>query len=285
MTIRTPPAWGYDRLKDAFGAVGSAAPDEYWGARRAGVPAVRRIGFDALGRALAAGAREFAANRSDVIFLCVIYPLAGLVFGAMAASGGLLHLLFPLASGFAIVGPFAAIGLYELSRRREAGRDVTWLDALGVIRSPGIGRMTLLGAMLMLILALWLVTAQAIYDLTLGPLPPDSIAGFARTLWATEAGHALVIAGTAAGAVFAAAAFLVSVVSFPVLLDRDVGLETAVTTSLRVVRANPGPMLGWAAIVTGGLVLGSLPLLVGLCVVLPVLGHATWHLYREVVAD
>ncbi len=284
MLIRTPPAWGYDRLKDAFGAVGSAAPDEYWAQRKAGVPEVRRIGYDALGRALAAGLRDFGANRTDVIFLCVIYPLAGLVFGAMAASGGLLHLVFPLASGFAIVGPFAAIGLYELSRRREAGHEVTWLDALGVIRSPGLGRMALLGAMLMLILALWLVTAQAIYDVTLGPEPPASIAAFARALWSTEAGHALVIAGTAAGAVFAVASFLVSVVSFPVLLDRDVGLETAVTTSLRVVRANPGPMLAWAAIITAGLVLGSLPLLVGLCVVVPVLGHATWHLYREVVA-
>jgi len=284
MLIRSPPAWGYDRLKEALGSVGSAEPDEYWAHRATGVPEVRRIGYAALGRALSAGIADFGANRTDVIFLCVIYPVAGLLFGTMAASGGLLHLLFPLASGFAIVGPFAAIGLYELSRRRETGRNVTWLDALGVLRSPAIGRMTMLGAMLMLILALWLETAMLIYDATLGPEPPASLAAFANALLSTDAGHVLILAGTAAGAVFAAAAYLVSVVSFPVLLDRDVGLETAVTTSLRVVRANPGPMLAWAAIVTGGLVLGSLPALVGLAVVLPVLGHATWHLYREVVA-
>ncbi len=287
MAIRMPPVWGFDKLRDAFGAIGTATPEDYWSidARERAAPRVRRIGLVDLWQALGLGWRDFVENRTDVLFLCIIYPVAGLIFAEMAAGSGMLHLIFPAASGFALVGPIAAIGLYEISRRRAAGQSVTWLDGFGVLRSPAIGAIALLGVMLLLILGLWLVTAQAIYDATLGPEPPVSLAAFADSLIGQAAGRTLIVTGVAAGAGYAAIAFVLTVVSFPVLLDRNVDMATAVRTSLEVVRVNPGPMIAWAAIVVAGLVLGSLPLLVGLAVVLPVLGHASWHLYRAVVAD
>jgi uncharacterized membrane protein len=287
MTIQSPPGWGVDQIRLAVGAVGSATPAEYWhtSTDRSAVPAVRRIGIADLRIALTRGLEDFKANRTDVIFLCVIYPVVGLVLGRLASGYGLLPLLFPLASGFALVGPVAAIGLNEMSRRREAGETVRWVDAFGVLRAPSIGAIALLSLLLVGIFLLWLVAAQVIYVATLGPAAPISAAAFARDVVGTSAGWALIAIGVGAGFLFAALVLAISVVSFPLLLDRDVGINTAVWTSVRVVAMNPGMMALWGAIVVVGLVLGSIPALVGLAVVMPVLGHATWHLYRRVIAD
>jgi uncharacterized membrane protein len=129
----------------------------------------------------------------------------------------------------------------------------------------------------------WLVAAEAIYEATLGPEPPVSIGSFVRDVFTTSAGWTLIVAGCGVGFLFAVLVLVISIVSFPLLLDRDVGLGTAVWTSVRVVIANPGPMAAWGLIVAGGLLIGSIPLFLGLIIVMPVLGHATWHLYREVV--
>ena len=180
-------------------------------------------------------------------------------------------------------GPLAAVGLNEMSRRREQGISVTWVDAFGVLRSPAIGAIALLGLLLAEIFLLWLLAAQAIYDLTLGPEPPASLGMFVRDVFTTGAGWALIVVGIGVGFLFAVAVLAISVVSFPMLLDRNVGLDTAVGTSIRAVVANPRTMAIWGLIVAVGLVIGSVPFLLGLAVVLPVLGHATWHLYRRVV--
>jgi uncharacterized membrane protein len=132
---------------------------------------------------------------------------------------------------------------------------------------------------------MWLGAAMAIYTLTLGPEPPASLVSFARTVFTTEAGWALMILGVGVGFLFAVLVLAISVVSFPLLLDREVGLKAAVATSVRAVMANPGPMALWGLIVAGGLVAGSIPLFLGLIIVMPVLGHATWHLYRRVVGQ
>ena len=285
MTIRNPIEWATDQIKLAGWAVGSAS--------RAGIaaeqdletalPEVRRIGVDDLKDALARGFDDFAAYRTDVIFLCVVYPVIGLVLGRLAFGYGMLPLLFPLASGFALVGPFAAIGLYEMSRRREQGGHVAWPDAFGVIGSRSFGAIVVLGLLLVVIFLLWLIAAESIYELTLGPEPPVSVGSFARDVFTTGAGWTMIVVGVGVGFLFALLVLVISVVSFPLLLDRDVGLGMAVWTSVRAVIVNPGPMAVWGLIVAGGLVVGSIPLFVGLIIIMPVLGHATWHLYRKVV--
>jgi uncharacterized membrane protein len=286
MIIQSPLAWMGDRLNRARLTVGSADREQYWPAQasQTGPVTVRRIGLGDLRTALARGLDDFAANRTDVIFLCLLYPLVGLVLGRLASGYGVLPLLFPLASGFALVGPVAAIGLNEMSRRRELGAEVGWADAFGVLRSPSIGAICGLALLLVAIFLLWLVSAETIYAHTLGPQPPASIAAFAHDLCYTPSGWALIIIGVGVGFLFALLVLSISVVAFPMLLDRNVRLETAVWTSVRTVQANPGPMAMWGLLVAAGLVIGSLPGLLGLVVVLPVFGHATWHLYRAVVA-
>jgi len=278
--IRNPVEWGVDQIRvagTAIEALGRHTQD-------APLPAVRRITVSHLRDALACGFDDFAALRSDVAFLCVVYPVVGLVLARLAFGYGLLPLLFPLASGFALIGPVAAVGLYEMSRRREAGADVGWADAFSVFRAPSFGAIVRFGLLLMAIFLIWLNVAIAIYDLTLGPDQPASLAAFAHDLLATERGWTLIVAGIGVGFLFAVFVLAISVVSVPLLLDRDISVTAAVRTSLRAVAMNPGPMALWGFIVAAGLVVGSIPLFLGLIVVMPVLGHATWHLYRKVVA-
>ena len=283
--IRNPIEWGWDKLKGATRALGSGAHAIHGAehAPDATLPAVRRINAAELKDVLARGLADFAAYRTDVIFLCLIYPVLGLVLARLAFGYEMLPLIFPLASGFTLLGPIAAVGLYEMSRRREQGVDISWAQAFGVVRSPAFGAIVVLGLLLLAIFLLWLLAAYVIYEVTLGPQPPASIAAFARDVFTTGAGWALIGLGMGVGFLFALLVLTISVVSFPLLLDRDVGLYTAVATSIRAVRANPGPMAVWGLIVAGGLVVGSIPLLLGLAIVVPVLGHATWHLYRKIV--
>jgi uncharacterized membrane protein len=283
--IQSPFEWGWNRSKVSVSGIGTAAPEEYWpqARPRAGDPAIRRIGIADLRQALSSGVDDFAAHRSDVIFLCVLYPIIGLALGRLAFGYGLLPLLFPLAAGFTLIGPLAAVGLNEMSRRREQGGHVSWMDAFGVLHSPSLVAIAQLGALLLAIFALWLVVADSLYNVTLGPEEPVSISAFAHDVVATEAGWVMIGAGIGIGFLFAVAVLAISVVSFPLLLDRPVSVATALRTSLRAVGANPGTMAAWGLIIAVSLVIGSIPFFLGLIIVLPVLGHATWHLYRRVV--
>jgi uncharacterized membrane protein len=285
MTIRNPIEWTFAQVRDASAAVGSTAraigtiPADVQAAR----PAVRRIDIADLRDVLRAGFADFTASRTDVALLCVIYPVVGLILGRIVFGGGMLHLLFPLASGFALVGPFAAIGLYEMSRQREQGGQVSWAHAFDVFRSPAAGAVGGLGALLVAIFLLWLIAAAVIFNNTLGPKPPESLGLFLQQVLTTGAGWAMIVIGIGVGFLFAVLAMTISVVSFPLLLDRHVSLGSAISTSVRAIGANPLPMAAWGAIVAGALMLGSIPFLLGLLVVVPVLGHATWHLYRKLV--
>lgn len=281
--IRNPAEWGVDQLRTANLAVERAGHSLRSPSRDAARPLVRRIELADLKDVLARGISDFAAYRTDVMVLCVIYPVAGLLLAWLAFGYDLLQLVFPLAFGFALIGPVAAVGLYEISRRREQGIEITWADAFGVVRAPAFGAILVLGLVLLAILLLWLAAAQGVYVMTLGPEPPASLGAFARDVLTTRAGWALVAVGVGVGALFAVLVLTISVVSFPLLLDRNVGLYAAVATSVRAVATNPGPMAVWGLIVAGALAVGSIPLLLGLIVVIPVLGHATWHLYRKVV--
>lgn len=280
-TIRNPVEWSAGQLGAATEHLGSINRAVH--GTEAEEPEVRRIGTDDLRQALRKGLDDFMACRSDVAFIAIVYPLAGAVLVWAFFGYDLLPLLFPAVSGFALVGPVAAVGLYEMSRRRERGEAGGWSDALGVLGSPSFGAIFLLGLALFGIFVLWMITAWGIWSATLGPLPTASIGDFAREILFTGRGWLMAIVGCAVGFLFALVVLAVSVVSFPLLLDRDVGLRVAVVTSLRVTAENPGPVLAWGFVVAAALVLGSIPLFLGLIVVMPVLGHATWHLYRTAV--
>jgi uncharacterized membrane protein len=258
------------------GAIADAEP-------RSAEPVVRPIGLADLRDALSRGLADFKAMPTHLAFLCVIYPVLTLIFARTAAGYEVLPLVFPLLAGYTLIGPLVALGIYELSRRREQGLDVSRWHAFEVLGSPSILAIATLGVVLMAIYFAWLFSAQAIYERYFGSAVPASIAEFARQVFTTPSGWALIIVGNSVGFLFAVVAFTLSVVSFPLLLDRNVGTMTAVGTSVRAVLANPKTMAMWGLVVAGSLLIGSLPFFVGLAIVLPVLGHSTWHLYRKVV--
>jgi uncharacterized membrane protein len=246
-------------------------------------PVIRHITPSDLWQSLVGGWEDFSAMPSHAIFLCVIYPLLGLFLIAVTLGHAMLPLAFPIAAGFALIGPLAAIGLYELSRRREAGLDTSSAHALDVLHSPSLPAIVALGLLLMAFFLIWLAVAQAIYVAFFGYSPPTSIPQFAHDVLTTAAGWKLIVVGTGIGFLFAAAVLTLGAVSFPLLLDRDVGAAVALLTSIRVVLANPVTMALWGLIVAALLFIGSIPFFLGLTVVMPVLGHATWHLYRRAV--
>jgi uncharacterized membrane protein len=243
---------------------------------------VRRIEPKDLKEVLAKGVDDFLAKPSHVVFLGLIYPIFTFLY-ALTFTSNALPLLYPLASGFALIGPFAAIGLYSVSQQRELGQEASWRRALDVLRSPSILSVLALGLVLTVIFLCWLASAQALYEWLFGPSAPESYAEFLDEIFTTSRGWTLIALGNAIGFVFAVVGLSISVVSFPLLLDRDVGAVAAVRASVRAVRANPVTMALWGLIVAALLVGGSLPLFVGLAVVMPILGHSSWHLYRRAV--
>ncbi len=249
------------------------------------LPAIRRIGPRDLREALALGFADFAAMPTHVVFIGLFYPLVALIAGRLVYGYDVLPLLFPVAAGCALLGPFAAIGLYELSRRRERGLDTSWKHAFDVLHSPSFGAIAALGLLLMVIFLVWLGVAKAVYISHFGYAPAASIPGFLHDVLSTPAGWAMIVAGNSAGFLFAILVLSISVVSFPLLLDREVGAAAALLTSVRAVIHNPLTMSLWGLIVALSLLIGALPAFFGLAIVVPVLGHATWHLYRRVVAD
>ena len=246
-------------------------------------PIIRKIGFADLKDAAAKGIDDFLAMPTHVIFLAVIYPVVGLFLARMTFRYDVMPLLFPLAAGFGLIGPFAAIGLYELSRQREKGVDVSWKHLFGVLQCPSLDGIAALGMVLLIVFVIWLATAQWLYQSLFGYGAPESIEQFLSDILTTSEGWILIIAGNGIGFLFAVLVLTISVVSFPLLLDRDVGAIVAMHTSVRAVLRNPLMMAVWGLFVAVTLAIGSLPFFVGLAVVLPVLAHSTWHLYRKVV--
>jgi uncharacterized membrane protein len=246
-------------------------------------PQIRKITIGDLFDALRMGWRDFWRHPSHLAFLFVIYPIAGVLIAFWTVGNSAMHLLYPLATGFALIGPFAALPLYEMSRRQELGLDASWTDCLRVWRSPAAGSIALLGLMMLVILAGWLGAAQALHEQLFGFRAISTLSEFTADILGSAQGWTLIFWGNVIGLAFAALTLAVIVVAFPLLVDRPVGATMAVVTSLRAVRANMVPIAVWGLIVAALLMAGSLPLFVGLAVVLPVLGHATWHLYRKLV--
>lgn len=259
-------AWTNDRLSAESSAAG-----------------IHRITIADLRESLRQGWEDFLAIPTQLVFLCVLYPIVGWVAARAFSGGELLPLLWPLVAGLSLVGPVAAVGLYEISRRREAGEEVSWLTAFAVLRHPNLPNIAILGIMLMAIFVAWIAVAKWIYNMTLGHLPPVSFSELVHASFTTPEGQMLLLLGNGAGFLFALAVLVLTVVSTPMMIDRNVPIGTAIQTSIRACMANPGPMAVWGLIVAVLLFLGCIPAFIGLAVVMPVLGHATWHLYRHVV--
>jgi uncharacterized membrane protein len=287
MTIRNPIEWSGAQFVHVAHAASSLhrSLHHVQDTIHSPMPVIRRITAADVWLSLRQGFSDFEAYRSDVIFLCVTYAAVGLVLARLALGLDLLPLLFPLASGFAIVGPLAAVGLYEMSRLREQGADVSWTNAFDVIKAPAAGSIALLGLLLVAVFLFWLAAAWLVFQHTLGPSMPSSPAAFVHDVFLTGPGQAMIGIGIGTGFLFAVLAMMLSVVSFPLLIDRDVGLDTAIKASFRAVIANPGPMALWGTVVAACLLAGMALAFVGLMVAVPVLGHATWHLYRKLIAD
>ncbi len=238
-----------------------------------------------LRHALVEGWHDFRAAPTQLAFLCVLYPIAALVFGRIATGGALFPLLYPLVSGFALVGPLAAVGLYEISRRREQGLAARWQDAFRVLREPGFSSVATLGVVLLVLFVVWLAAADLIERMTIGGHTIASPGDFLGLVFGTSGGLALILIGNLVGFLFAVVVLSISVFSIPLALDRATPPVDAIRVSLDAVRQNPLVMALWGVIVVAILAVGMIPAFIGLAVAMPVLGHATWHLYRRCVGS
>ena len=246
-------------------------------------PALRHISEQDLRWALAEGWSDFKAKRGDLIFVAVIYPVVGLFAAVVAVNGALLPLFFPLVAGLSILGPAVSFGFYELARRREEGLDSSWWHFLDPLRGPNSKALAALTAILFGLFVAWLFVAWAIYDATLAQLRPNSIGAFVSDLLTSPQGWAMILFGNLAGFCFALATLAISFISFPMVVDKPIDAGTAIRASIRAARENPRVVASWGVRVAGLLILGTLPAFVGLALVLPLLGYATWHLYTRLV--
>lgn len=244
---------------------------------------VRTIGTADLNAALAEGYDDFKAKRGDLLLIGLLYPLVGVITAVAVSGTSILPLLFPLIAGLSLLGPLVATGFYELARRREAGLESSWWHFLDVRKNPSFEAIAVIAIILVAIFIAWLVSAALIYSAFFGAEPPASIGSFFNQVLTTPQGWGMIAVGNLVGFGFAALVLALSVASLPMLIDRKVSAGTAIATSIRAVRANPAAMFRWGVTVAGLLLLGSLPAFLGLAIVLPVLGYATWHLYTKLV--
>ena len=279
-TIGNPLSWSVDAAKGAghyvgsvTGRLGSGDPE------RAALPAVRKIGTEDLRAALREGYADFVACRSDVVFLCLIYPVIGLVLAWAFFSGNLLPLVFPILSGFALVGPVAAVGLYEVSRRLERGEPLDWSGVFGVVLHQSRRQLPSLCAIIVVVFLWWFFLGHMIFALFLGLSTMTNITS-SYEVFLTLNGLTMLAVGTIVGALFALLLYMITVLSLPLLLDREVDFVTAMITSFKYVLAHPVVMLSWALLIAALTFAAMIPWFLGLFLVLPLLGHATWHLYR-----
>jgi len=249
------------------------------------LPDVRTLTMADIMDALRLGIADFNRKPTHYLFLIVTYPILMVLFARTAAGYDILPLLFPIIAGSTLLGPVAACGMYELSRRMEKGMDTTWTHVFDVFKSPSILAILTLGVGLGVIFISWLAAAEWIYATYFGDFIPDTISGFLQAVFMTSAGWGLILVGTGTGFMFAVLVLMISVISFPYLLDHKSGPAIAVAISVKAVLANPVPMAAWGFIVAMGLLIGAIPAFLGLAVVMPVLGHATWHLYRKAVVS
>lgn len=251
--------------------------------RRAHEPVVRAITQDGVRAALSEGLSDFRAAPQFGLFFGAVYALGGMALVLLTVYTGMGYLAYPLAAGFALVGPFIAVGLYEVSRRRETGEPLAFGPVLGVVFGQSKRELGWMAFVTLFVMIMWMYQVRLLLAIILGFQSFATLGDFLTVVFTTPEGLLFLAIGNVVGALLAAALFSLTVVSFPLLLDRDVDFITAMITSVKAVLMSPKPMLGWAAFIVATLILAIVPFFLGLLIVLPTLGHATWRLYRRVV--
>lgn len=247
-----------------------------------GVPPLGRVTFAMLGEALRRGWADLKRAPFFGIIFAMVYILVGLIFALITLSTGKSYWLVFAAVGFPLVGPFAAVGLYEVSRRIERGEPLDIYQIFGVIAKQSKRQLPSICAIILFMFLFWFFIAHMIFALFMGLSTMTNVSSSFDVYWTPE-GMTMLAVGTVVGAGFALLLYMITVISLPLLLDREVDFVTAMITSFQTVVANPLPMLVWGAFIAVITFFAMVPWFLGLLVVLPVLGHATWHLYDQIV--
>lgn len=243
----------------------------------------RKIDIGDLKHCLRAGFDDFLARPTSIPFQIAFYFLIALTIVLFAADQNLRYLAFPMVAGFNLIGPIIAIAFFAMSRQREQGQPMRWSSAFSFIHTSSFAPILALSILMMLLYVAWLYMAEMIYFGLFADNMPTTVAAFVNELFSTRRGGALIFYGNVVGLLFACAAMAISIVAFPLALDKPVTSLTAVRVSVRVFADNLAVLCVWGLLVVACLALGAAFFLIGLAVALPVLGHATWHLYRRLI--
>lgn len=262
--------------------VGSASPDNPTPGQP-GLPNINKVTADDITASLKAGFADFLARPVMSGFFGLFYALFGILFLWCLLSLGKVWMIIPAAVGFPLVAPFAAAGLYEMSRRLQNAESFGWSDILTVMAHQRKREMGWMAFVTLFIFWVWFYQFRTVLVIVLQDSSFSDLDGFLNTVFFTSEGWIFLAIGTCVGAVLSAVLFSVTVVSMPMLLDREIDFVSAMLTSIRVVRENPRVMLTWAAIIAVTMLLSLVPMFLGLIFTLPILGHTTWHLYQRAV--
>lgn len=245
---------------------------------------IEEIGFGDIRKALQSGLADFLKAPIYGVFFGAIFALGGLAILAFLVVYDLPWMILPVAIGFPLIGPFVAAGLYEISRRLRAGEPLSWRAVLITVFAQRERQLGWMAFVVLFVFWIWVYQVRLILAIFLGFSSPSSIQGFIDVVTTTPEGMGFLVTGTLVGAVLALFLFAITVISMPLLLDSELDFVTAMITSVRTVVLNPGAMLGWGIVVAVLTGLALVPMFLGLVIVFPVLGHATWHLYKSALS-